>query len=214
MTRLRGQSSSVDPANLNQVILAEGKQMDNQPNKQSKTYKPIFQTKVLAEIVVFVALAGALSLVSHSIFSLPESGSINLGMVPIFWLALRRGPKIGIFAGAVFGVVDLVVSPSTIVHPAQFVIDYPLAFACLGFAGFFRKLAVVGPAVGVVVGGSARYLCHFGSGVIYFSNYAPEGMSPFLYSAVYNATYMVPAVIICAAIIVALQKSKMLDIYA
>jgi len=89
--------------------------------------------------------------------------------VAIFWLALRRGPKIGIFAGAVLGVVDLAIEPF-VVNPAQFILDYPLAFACLGLAGFFRKFNAVGPVVGVVVGGTGRFLSHFTSGVIYFSS--------------------------------------------
>ncbi len=172
----------------------------------------IFPTKILAEIIIFVAMAGALALVSHSFFGLPQGGSINLGMVPIFWLALRRGPKIGIFAGAVFGVVDLAIEPF-VVNPAQFILDYPLAFACLGLAGFFRKPQVIGPVVGVVVGGTGRFLSHFISGVIYFPNYAPAGMSPIVYSAIYNATYMVPSIIICAFVIVLLQRSKTLNIY-
>jgi thiamine transporter len=172
----------------------------------------IFSTKILAEIIVFVAMAGALALVSHSFFSLPQGGSINLGMVPIFWLALRRGPKIGIFAGAVLGVVDLAIEPF-VVNPAQFILDYPLAFACLGLAGFFRKLEVVGPIVGVIVGGTGRFISHFVSGVIYFPQYAPAGMSPVVYSASYNAIYMVPSIIICAFAIFLLQKSKTLNIY-
>lgn len=174
--------------------------------------KNVFPTKILAEIIIFVAMAGALALISHSFFSLPEGGSINLGMLPIFWLALRRGPKIGIFAGAVLGVVDLTIEPF-VVHPIQFILDYPLAFACLGLAGFFRKFSTVGPVLGVVAGGSVRFLCHFTSGVIYFPMYAPAGMNVILYSAIYNGTYMIPSIIICVAIILLLQRSKILDIY-
>jgi len=194
------------------------KQPTLQNNQQIKSENPKlesnnhFPTKILAEVIILVALAGALALVSHSVFTLPQSGSINLGMVPIFWLALRRGPKIGIFAGAVFGLVDLVIEP-TIVNPAQFVLDYPLAFACLGVAGFFRKPAVVGPVVGVVIGGTGRFLSHFTSGVIYFSQYAPPGMSPILYSVLYNGSYMVPSIIISAVVIAMLAKSNSLDIY-
>jgi thiamine transporter len=174
--------------------------------------RSIFETKILAEIIVFVALAGALALISHSFFNLPQGGSINLGMVPIFWLALRRGPKIGIFAGAVLGVVDLAIEPF-VVHPIQFVLDYPLPFACLGLAGFFKKFQTYGPVAGTVVGGTARFLCHFTSGVVYFGNYAPEGMSPVVYSILYNGTYMVPSIVICAFVIFLLQKSKTLNIY-
>ncbi len=181
-------------------------------NPLEKNSNTIFSTKILAEIIVFVAMGGALALVSHSFFSLPQGGSINLGMLPIFWLALRRGPKIGIFAGAVLGVVDLAIEPF-VVNPAQFILDYPLAFACLGLAGFFRKFNAVGPVVGVVVGGTGRFLSHFTSGVIYFSSYAPAGMSPIVYSIVYNGTFMVPSIIICAFAIFILQRSKTLNIY-
>ncbi len=173
-----------------------------------KHRKQIFSTKILAEIVVLVALAGALSYISHGFFRLPQGGSINLGMIPIFWLALRRGWKIGIFAGAVFGVVDLVIEPF-IVHPAQFILDYPLAFAVLGLAGFFLKY----PVVGVVVGGVGRFVSHFVSGIVYFADYAPAGMSPVVYSVIYNGTYIIPSVVICAIIIGLMQKSKVLNIY-
>ncbi|MFA5365252.1 MAG: energy-coupled thiamine transporter ThiT [Candidatus Bathyarchaeia archaeon] len=70
------------------------------------THKHSFSTKILAEIVVFVSLATILSF--FKIFSLPQSGSVTLGsMVPILWLALRRGPKVGLFAATLYGVVQL-----------------------------------------------------------------------------------------------------------
>ena len=179
----------------------------NQTNQEARW---ISSTKILAEIIVLVALAAVLGFISHnlSILRLPQGGSINLGMVPIFWLALRRNWKIGLFAGAVFGVVDMALEPF-IVHPVQFILDYPLAFALLGLAGFFRKY----PIVGVAVGGFGRFLCHFISGIVYFANYAPIGMSPVVYSAFYNGTYIIPSIIICAIIIGILQKSKTLNIY-
>ena len=147
----------------------------------------IFSTRILAEIIVFVAMGGAMALISHSFFGLPQGGSINLGMVPIFWLALRRGPKIGIFAGAVLGVVDLAIEPF-VVNPAQFIFDYPLAFACLGLAGFFKGIKSLGPVLGVVVGGACRFISHFTSGVIWFGSYAPAGQSAVVYSILYNGS--------------------------
>ena len=170
--------------------------------------KPFLSTKTLAEIIVLVALAGALSLISHSFFSLPQGGSINVGMVPILWLALRRGWKIGVFGGAVFGVVDLAIG-AFIVNPAQLVLDYPLAFAALGLAGLFQRY----PVVGVVVGVTGRFVSHFVSGIVYFSDYAPAGMSPMVYSAIYNGTYLIPSMIICAIVIGVMQKSKALNVY-
>jgi thiamine transporter len=172
------------------------------------TNKRIFPTKILAETIVLVALAGGLSLLSHSFFSLPQGGSINLGMIPILWLALRRGLKIGIFGGAAFGLVDLAIEPF-VVNPIQFILDYPLPFALLGFAGFFQKY----PVVGVVVGGTGRFISHLVSGFIYFGNFSPPGMSPLAYSAVYNGSYLIPSIVICALIIGILQKTNVLKIY-
>jgi len=152
-------------------------------------------------------LATALSFII--IYTLPQGGSITAGsMVPILWLALRRGPKIGLFAGAVYGVVQLIVMPYAY-NPAQVLFDYPFAFGCLGLAGFFQKW----PIVGVVVGITGRFLMHFISGVVWFAPvYAPE-LNPFVYSAVYNGSYLIPEMAISVFIIYLLQKSNALNIY-
>ncbi len=164
----------------------------------------------MTEIITLVALAGALGYISNnlSLLKLPQGGSINLGMIPIFWLALRRGWKIGIAAGAVFGIVDLFIEPF-VVHPVQLVLDYPLAFALLGVAGFFKKY----PIAGVIIGGIGRFSSHFISGIIYFPQYAPPEMSPLVYSAIYNGTYLIPSILICAVVIGIMAESKTLNIY-
>lgn len=164
-------------------------------------------TKIIAEVVTFVALATALSYIK--VFSLPQGGSVTAGsMVPILWLALRRGPKVGLFAAAVYGLVQLAVEPF-IVHPLQVLLDYPLAFGALGLAGFFRDR----PFVGVNVGIWGRFLAHFISGVIFFASYAPEGMHPVVYSAIYNGSYILPELAISIYIIFLLHESKLLKIF-
>jgi thiamine transporter len=129
-------------------------------------------------------------------------------MVPILWLALRRGPVVGLVTGALYGVIQLVILPYAY-NPVQVLFDYPFAFGCLGLAGFFKKI----PVAGVVVGISGRFIMHFVSGVLWFGPmFAPE-LDPFVYSAVYNASYMLPELVISAIIVYALQKSKALNIY-
>ena len=172
-----------------------------------KESEQIFSTKVIAEIVVFVALATALSFII--IYTLPQGGAITAGsMVPILRLALRRGPKVGLFAGAVYGIIQLAVFPF-IIDPIQGFMDYPLAFGVLGLAGFFRKQ----PSIGVVIGITGRFLVHFISGVVYWAPiYAPE-LNPWVYSAIYNGSYLVPELIVSGFIIYLLQKNKVLKIY-
>ena len=169
--------------------------------------RTIFSTRILAEIIVFVALATALSFII--VYTLPQGGAITAGsMVPILWLSLRRGPKIGLFAGAVYGVVQLIVFPFAY-NPAQVLFDYPFAFGCLGLAGFFQKR----PIVGVIISITGRFIMHFISGVVWFAPvYAPE-LNPYVYSAVYNASYLIPEMAISIFIIYLLKKSNALNIY-
>ncbi len=169
--------------------------------------KEILRVKILAETAAMVALAGALYAVK--VFTLPQGGSITLAsMVPVFLLALRRGPRVGILGGVAFGLVALA-EDQFIYYPAQVILDYPLAFGLLGLAGFFQKL----PILGVVVGVTARFCSHFVSGILFFASFAPPGMSPYVYSALYNGSFLIPEMIISAIIIFVLIKGRALELY-
>ena len=165
------------------------------------------QTKIIAEVVVAVALAYVLNLIV--IFRLPQGGSVTaVSMVPILWLALRRGLKIGVFGGMVFGLVDMFPQPF-IVHPAQFLLDYPLAFGALGLAGLFRGR----PILGVIVGIAGRFIFHFISGVIFFAMYAPAGMHPAVYSAIYNGSYLVVELVFSVIVMYILVRGNVIKMY-
>ena len=166
-----------------------------------------FSTKVIAEIVVFVALATVLS--NIKIFQLPQGGSVTAAsMVPILWLGLRRGPKVGLFGAIGYGIVQLAFDPY-IVHPVQLLLEYPIAFGLLGVAGFFQNR----PYIGVTLGITGRFICHFFAGIIFFSIWAPEGMNPAVYSAVYNGGYLIVELVISLYFIYMLKRSKILQIY-
>jgi thiamine transporter len=165
------------------------------------------QTKIIAEIIVVVALSYALNLIV--LFRMPQGGSVTVvSMVPILWLALRRGTKIGVLAGVVFGLVDLMPTPF-VVHPVQFLLDYPLAFGSLGLAGLFQKH----PIVGVVAGIFGRFVCHFVSGIVFFAMYAPAGMNPVVYSAIYNGSYLVVELVFSVVIMYVLVRRGVVTMY-
>jgi len=148
------------------------------------------------------ALMVALSLGLHffKIFQAPYGGSVTLGgMVPILFFALRYGFRPGIMVGAAYGLLDLVVNPY-VVHPAQLLLDYPLAYGALGLAGLFRNNVVLGSAVGI----SGRFVMHFLSGVIFFASYAKGNV--WVYSALYNAGYLVPEFVISVVVLVLLKR--------
>jgi len=167
------------------------------------------ETKILGETIVFIALAGVLYAIPF--FQLPQGGRITLAsMVPIFFIALRRGPKVGIVAGIAFGFVALVLdSFAFVVNPIQVALDYPLAFGALGLAGFFRK----SPILGVIVGVAGRFVCHFISGLVFFAMYAPAGEAPAIYSAVYNGSFLSIELVMSAVIIFILEKRGIMKLY-
>jgi thiamine transporter len=165
------------------------------------------QTKILAEMVVSVALAYVLNMIV--LFRMPQGGSVTaVSMVPLLWLALRRGAKIGVLGGVVFGLVDVFPEPF-IVHPVQFLLDYPIAFGALGLAGLLGSRPILGVILGIV----GRFACHFVSGVVFFATYAPEGMNPVLYSAIYNGSYLVIELVFSTIVMYVLVRRGVITMY-
>ena len=216
MIRLRGCLCGIDPVNLNQVILAEGKQivkttkentLNSEYSSEFKNQSSFRNPRVLAEMAIFTALATVLSTII--IYVMPQGGSITLAsMVPIIWLALRRGPKVGITTGIIYGCIQFAMLPYAI-DPIQVLLDYMLAFGVLGLAGFFPKYPVVGAAVGV----SMRFVMSFISGAVYWAPIYAPGLDPYIYSSVYNGSYMLPELIITVVAVSILQASKTLKAY-
>lgn len=156
---------------------------------------------------MIVALATVLSYIK--IFHLPQGGSITAGsLVPLLWFSLRRGPKIGVFACLVYGLVQLMLEPY-VYHPVQVLLDYPLAFGVIGLAGLFKRR----PFIGVVVGIAGRFVAHFLSGIIFFAEYAPPGMHPAIYSAIYNGSYLMGELVVSAILTYVIIKRGLLEIY-
>ena len=159
-------------------------------------------------MLINVALMLALTIVLHQLrlFHMPQGGSITLGaMVPLLFLTYRYGAGIGCLAGFLYGMINLM-QDAFIVHPLQVLFDYPLPYMALAVAA-----AVPGRLyAGAVLAFSARFLCHYISGAVFFGSYAPPDMSPYLYSLVFNATYLVPEAIICLVILRILPVPRLL----
>ena len=60
---------------------------------------------------------------------------------------------------------------------------------------------------GVLLAGSCRFIIHFLSGMIFFADYAPKGQPVWLYSLVYNSSYMIPETVITLVVMVILNKA-------
>ena len=156
-----------------------------------------FTTKMLINISLMLAMATVLQYVR--LYHFPQGGAVTLG-------AFRYGAAIGFFAGFIFGFIILIQDPF-ILHPIQVLFDYPLPFMAMGLAGIFPRKIFLSTLAAFV----GRFICHFISGVVFFASYAPEGMSPIIYSLAANATYLVPEFLITCLILKILPVQRLID---
>ena len=147
--------------------------------------------KVSAKQLAFAAVALALATVCSMIkvFELPMGGSITLlSMLFVVLIGYWYGPAVGLMAGVAYGLLQLILGPYIVSLP-QLLVDYVFAFGALGLSGFFSEKKN-GLLIGYIVSIFGRFIFAVLSGVIFFGMYAPEGMSPFAYSVMYNGSYI------------------------
>ncbi len=161
-----------------------------------------FDTKCLTLAGICVAMSFGLSYIK--LFKMPQGGSITFAsLLPIMIFASVYGPKKGVLICLSYGVLQAVQDPY-IIHPAQFLLDYPIAFAGIGLSGIFNNLKKLEdkPQVQFLLGGLLvgviRFLCHLFSGVFAFSAYAGES-NVWLYSTAYNSFVFIDLAIVLIA---------------
>ncbi|GHV00537.1 hypothetical protein FACS1894211_08080 [Clostridia bacterium] len=161
-------------------------------------------TKSVVYAAVAIALGFALSYMR--IFSLPQGGSVTFAsLLPLMFYSYQFGIRKGLLAGLVYGLLQAVQDP-WIVHPAQFILDYPVAFTMIGLTGLFRYLPVFKDnaqlkfVAGAVLALLLRYAAHVVSGVIFFATYGSEfGYGAIAWGFLYNLFVFADGAIAIAA---------------
>jgi thiamine transporter len=154
--------------------------------------KTTFDSHCIALAGITVALSFALSYIK--LWEMPQGGSVTFAsLLPIMLFAYIYGPKKGVLVGCVYGLLQAIQDPY-IIHPAQFLLDYPIAFAMIGFTGVFAnvkaldKLPQVKFACGAILAVALRFVAHVLSGVFAFNAYALDaGQNAWIYSLAYNS---------------------------
>lgn len=169
-----------------------------------------FDSKSISYAAVCIASSFALSYIK--LWSMPQGGSLTLAsLLPLMLYAYMFGVRKGVMTGAVYGALQCMQNP-WLIHPAQFLLDYPVAFAAIGLAGTFAnikkldKLPQVQFALGAVVAAVLRFASHVLSGVFAFSEYSTLD-NVWIYSLGYNA-FVFPDIAIAIAVGVILLSIK------
>ena len=173
------------------------------------------RVRIHAQVALCVALSTVLDMVSNSLPfpRMPYGGTLSIATVPMIIIALRMGWRIGSITGVLYGIVALL-REQHFIHPIQLLLDYPLAFSTIGAAGIVRcgswqqtdvriRIRI---GVAVVVANTLRFCTHFLSGIVFWYQFAAEGQSIWMYSLIYNASYMVPETIIGSILVQVLLR--------
>lgn len=150
--------------------------------------KDINKKKFSTKEIVIIAMFSAISFILYMIqfIRYPQGGGITLfSMLPTMLLAILYGREAGLTGGLIFGLLKLL-NGAYVVHPAQFLLDYILSNMALGLAGEFGREKKSDMFKGCLFASSLSVLISIISGVVYFGQYAPEGMNIVLYSCIYN----------------------------
>lgn len=184
----------------------------------------------LTECAMLLALSIILSFVT--VYHMPMGGGITLlSMLPVMLVSIKYGIGTGLSVSLTFSLFQLlqgILSGNVFVYcttaSAQIIcalFDYIVPFAVLGFAGIFvnigKKNSSVNAYILKAVSGIAimiflRFVCHYITGVVIWGQWA-ENMSPYLYSLIYNAQYMLPECIftaVAAAILLRVNRIRQL----
>ena len=142
----------------------------------------------LAETAIIAALTYVLSLFTINI---ANSFYLEFAVIPVIFLALRRGIKWGLTAGLLYGLLILVTGQggnmalgNPLLQYSDGVIEYILAPASLGIAGVFTSKKLTLPTViwATLITALVKYFFHFIAGGLFWASYAPKGWNFWLFS--------------------------------
>ena len=160
----------------------------------TKTHKSI---RALTEGAILIALAEILSFLP--LYKLPWGGSIDFAMLPILLFCIRWGFGAGMITATAHALLQTLFEGGIAIGWQSIIGDFLIAYMVLGLAGLFKGKW----CIATIVAGTARFMVHYVVGATIWAEYMPEsffGMTmttPWFYSALYNASYMLPDMALC-----------------
>lgn len=202
---------------LPKPMYVRAKNVDNKgrQNNMNKT-----NTSIITTGAILVAMAVVLSM--FTVLKLPYGGSITAAsMVPIIYFSFKYDLKWSMVTAMVYSGAQMLIGfyPPPVKDFISFLLvimlDYVIAFGILGMAGYIGGMIkgshLAKALTGTTVVITLRFICHFTSGIMIWSSYAPEGQPVWLYSLIYNGSYILGELIISLIAMAALLRTLPFD---
>lgn len=190
--------------------------------------------RTVAEIAIFAAIGFVLDIFQGGIFKgiWFNGGGIGISMVPVFIIAYRRGLIPGVLCGLILSLINMLGGIYVINSGSlegwrgssfgvfcQVALDYVITYPLVGLAGCFAGLykrsetkgfKIMWVIIGTFIGGMLKFISHLLSGGLFWLNSGNKFMgvmdSGWLYSFVYNISYMLPSIILSIIIMVLIAR--------
>ncbi len=155
-------------------------------------------------MAMYLALFFVLDWLSNQIgfFSMPEGGTLGLGVIPLLLCSYHLGWKKGLTVGLLSVVLQFMTGRVYVIQNSdgfalwqiliQFIMEYPAAFGIYGIACIFPNFGKF--YSGVMITNLIRLAIHVVAGVYFWS-------TPWWGSFTYNAWYMIPTMIVCLIVV-------------
>ena len=166
----------------------------------------------LVESAIMLAIGTVLSMFTFSGPWALGGGITFCSMLPLVIVSHRYGCKWGLFTAFVYSLLQMLLGIQNVQYAtsvgmaiAIILLDYVIAFSVVGLSAMFNgviKNRLVSLEVGIVFTFLVRLLCHFLSGVLIWEVLWPNelGWAAPVWSIAYNASYMIPEIIITGVV--------------
>lgn len=166
------------------------------------------QTRRLVESAVMIAIGTVLSMFEFKGPWALGGGITFCSMLPLVLVSWRYGCRWGLLTAFVHSLLQMLLGISNVQYATNvwtailiILFDYVFAYSVIGLAAMFKnrlKNQQAALVLGIAVTFLIRLACHYISGVAVWEVLWPNelGWAPPIWSISYNASYMVPEIII------------------
>lgn len=160
-----------------------------------------FTTRDLVFMALYAAMFVVLDRITDAVpmFAMPQGGKLNLGTVALllasYHLGWGKGAIVGLVANGLLFVTGSMNFYGSVI---SLLFDYIFAYTAYGFASMFPNYGVV--FTGVIIANLIRLACSTFSGCVAWE-------TEFWASLSYNASYIIPTLVLDAVVVPLLYKA-------